>query len=72
MPLFYFNLRDELGRHPDEDGIELLDVETAYLEAFRGALGLWRWLVGERRDPRWSRFAGGEQRCAALFELPFS
>ena len=72
MPLFYFHLRDELGPHPDEGGIELLDVETAYLEAFRGALGLWGELLEQRRDPRCSRFEVTDETGEALFELPFS
>ena len=72
MPRFYFHLRDELGPHRDEGGIELLDVETAYLEAFRGALGLWGELLEQRRDPRCSRFEVTDATGEALFELPFS
>ena len=72
MPRFYFHLRDELGAHLDEGGIELLDVETAYLEAFRRALGLWGELLVQRRDPRCSRFEVTDESGEALFELPFS
>lgn len=33
MPLFYFHLRTPHGLDPDEDGLVLADVETAYLQA---------------------------------------
>jgi hypothetical protein len=37
MPRFYFHLRTAQGLNPDEIGLELPDVEAAYLEAFRTA-----------------------------------
>ena len=37
MPLYFFHLRSVQGLSPDELGIELPDVETEYLEAFRTA-----------------------------------
>jgi hypothetical protein len=72
VPHFYFHLRDELGFHPDDVGLDFPDVETSYLEAFRAAVGLWGELLQQRRDPRCSRFEITDARGEPLFELPFS
>jgi hypothetical protein len=72
MPQFYFHLRDELGLHPDDLGTDFPDVETAYLEAFAGATGLWAQMLREQRDPRRSRFEVANAAGQPLFELLFT
>ena len=41
MTLFFFDFRHQSGLDRDEDGIELADVETAYLEAHRAIIDIW-------------------------------
>jgi hypothetical protein len=41
MGLFFFDFRTQSGIERDEDGLELTDVETAYLEAHRAIVDIW-------------------------------
>ena len=49
MPRFFFNFRHDDVLDRDEDGVDLPDFETAYLEAYRGALDIF---VESRRNGR--------------------
>jgi hypothetical protein len=51
---YYFHLRIGPTLSPDEIGLDLPDLETAYLEAFKAAQEMWPELLTERclRDCR--------------------
>ena len=72
MPQFFFHFRDETGLHLDELGCEFPDMETAYLEAFAGAKGLWTEMLHQKRDPRTASFEVTDSAGHVLFDLPFS
>ena len=40
MPHYHFNLHNRIGFVPDEEGRDLLDLETARAEALKGARSL--------------------------------
>src|SRR4029079_6159522 len=48
---YYFHLRVGGTLSSDELGLELPDLETAYLEAFRGAQEMWAELLAAGSDP---------------------
>jgi hypothetical protein len=72
MPLYFFHLRTAQGLSPDGLGIELPDVETAYLEAFRAAEDMWSDLLKQRKDP--TRYTFEITNCLGqmIQTLPFS
>ncbi len=62
-----------IGRElsPDEIGLELPDLETAYLEAFQAAQAMWSELLAERSDPLLRSFEIADSRGRVLLTLPF-
>ena len=48
---YYFHLRIGHTVSPDEIGLDLPDLETAYLEAFKAAQEMWSELLAEGSDP---------------------
>ncbi|MBV8745225.1 MAG: hypothetical protein JO134_09310 [Xanthobacteraceae bacterium] len=72
MPRFFFDLRHEGGLEPDEVGVDLPDVEAAYLEGYRAAIELW---TESRREGYRATYRGFEIRDAhdrMVLELPFA
>jgi hypothetical protein len=67
---YYFHLRIGGTISPDEIGVDLPDVETAYLEAFKAAEEMWSELLAEGLDPLMRSFeiSDGHQ---ILLTLPF-
>ncbi|WP_114946771.1 DUF6894 family protein [Microvirga calopogonii] len=72
MPRFYFHLRTAQGLKPDEIGLELPDVETAYLEAFQTALEMWPDLLRKREDPTRNTFEITDDLGHVIQTLPFA
>ncbi|WP_262269981.1 DUF6894 family protein [Microvirga yunnanensis] len=72
MPRFYFHLRMAQGLKPYEIGLELPDVETAYLEAFQTALEMWPDLLRQREDPTRNTFEIADCCGQVIQTLPFS
>jgi hypothetical protein len=72
MPRFFFDYFD--GEHFDEDqeGLELFDADTAYLEAFKAATDMWGEAVRERRNPTLDCFRIRDQTGVVVLELPFA
>jgi len=71
MPHFFFNFRQGDEFAPDAMGIELPDVEAAYLEVFKAAQEMWGQLLQQRRDPRRCTFEVCSQAGDLLFVFPF-
>lgn len=71
MPRFFFDFRQGDERISDAEGIELPNVEQAYLEAFEGAQEMWSELLKQRRDPRRCTFVVRNQHNETLFIFPF-
>jgi hypothetical protein len=51
MPRFFFNFRDATDFDRDEEGLELPDLDAAYLEAFEAAKEMWGEAIRELRNP---------------------
>jgi hypothetical protein len=68
---YYFHLRIGPKLSADEIGLELPDLETAYLEAFDAAQTMWGELLSERSDPQIRAFEITDERGQLLLTLPF-
>src|SRR5262249_36237148 len=78
MPLYFFHLVPspdgplEAPDGPlDDIGIELADVEQAYLQAYEAALDISFEMLRGRQDPSDLRFEVTNERGEILIELPF-
>ncbi len=68
---YYFHLRIGQKLSPDDTGLELPDLETAYLEAFEAAQAMWGELLAERSDPLARSFEIADEQGQLLLTLPF-
>jgi len=68
---YYFHLRMGQTISPDELGLELPDLETACLEAFKAAQEMWSELLAERSDPLVRSFEIADEHGQVLLTLPF-
>jgi hypothetical protein len=68
---YYFHLRIGGVLDPDKLGIELPDLETAYLEAFQAAQEMWSELLTQRADPLSRAFEIADADGQVLLTLPF-
>jgi hypothetical protein len=69
---YYFHLRIGGTLSPDELGLELPDLETAYLEAFQAAQQMWTELLAERSNPLVRAFEIADAEGRILLTVPFS
>lgn len=73
MPLFHFHFHDGTARQDDEIGLELPDVEAAYLQAVAAALDMGGHLMGgEGLNPALCGFEITTFDGAHLFSVAFS
>jgi hypothetical protein len=72
IPRFFFNLCTNDGVERDDEGVELPDIETAYLEAFHTAAEMWIESIRHRRDPSHHRFDITDTHGSALLSVPFT
>jgi uncharacterized protein DUF6894 len=68
---YYFHLRVGGTLSSDELGLELPDLDTAYLEAFRGAQEMWTELLAEGSDPFSRAFEIADADGRVLLTVPF-
>ena len=71
MPYFYFHLRGPSGLSRDELGLDLPDMETAYLEADRAVNDVAGELQAKRLNPRSYAFEITNAAGEPVLELPF-
>ena len=71
MSYFFFHLRGPNGLSRDELGLDLPDVETAYLEADRAVTDMARELQAKRLNPRSYAFEITNAADEPVLELPF-
>jgi hypothetical protein len=71
MPRYYFNLRDQNRIDPDEDGLELPDLDAAYLETFEAAKEMWGEAIRKMRNPSQQRFEISDAEGTTLLVVPF-
>jgi hypothetical protein len=69
---YYFHLRVGPKLSPDEVGLDLPDLENAYLEAFQAAQEMWGELLSERSDPLIRSFEIADEQGQLLLTLPFA
>ncbi len=72
MPLFYFHLRGPKGLGRDEVGLELPDVEAAYLGACQAVPGMSADLVHEAANPARHAFEIADAKGNFLMDVPFT
>jgi hypothetical protein len=68
---YYFHLRIGDTVSADELGLDLPDLETAYLEAFRAAQEMWSELLAQRSDPLRRAFDIADADGQVLMTIPF-
>jgi hypothetical protein len=72
IPLFFFDYFDGQQLHKAEDGLELRDVDAAYLEAFKAATDIWGEALRARRNPDADAFSIRDGTGTVVLELPFA
>lgn len=72
MPLFYFHLRTPAGLDPDEDGLTMPNIETAYLEACASIPDMAIDLIREGLSPMPYAFVITNEAGEILMEIPFA
>ena len=73
MPQFYFDYRHHCGRlETDDEGIDLPDLNAAYLAAYHAAIDMWAEARHEGRDLSRHRFEIRSAQPGVLLELPFA
>ena len=68
---YHFHLRIGRELSPDEIGLDMPDLDTAYLEAFQAAQAMWAELLAERSDPMLRSFEIADSDGRVLLVLPF-
>src|SRR5947209_20337326 len=71
MPIYFFHLISPTEWSRDEQGCELPNVETAYLEAYQSSLDISFEMLRKRQDPSALRFEVTNEKSEVLFDLPF-
>jgi len=71
VPRYFFNFRDQSELDPDEDGLELPDLDAAYLEAFEAAREMWGEAIREMRNPSRQQFEISDAAGRILLVVPF-
>lgn len=72
MPLFFFHLRTPEGLDPDEDGLVMADLETAYLQACASIPDMTAELMHTGRSPLAYSFVIAGIAGETLIEVPFA
>jgi len=72
MPHFYFHLRTPAGWERDQDGLDFIGLEAAYLDACRAIPDMSAALVKQKRDPLRYGFEIADAAGQFLMEVPFS
>jgi len=70
MPRFFFNFRDVKNFEPDEEGLELRDLDAAYLEAFETAKEMWGEAIRTMRNPSRQQFEISDADGNTLLVVP--
>ena len=72
MPHFYFHLRTPAGWERDQDGLDFIGLEAAYLDACRTIPDMAADLVRRKHDPLPYGFEIADEAGQLLMEVPFS
>jgi hypothetical protein len=72
VPLFYFHLRTPDGLDPDEDGLVMADLETAYLQACASIPEMAAELAHKGLSPMPYSFVIADAAGETLMEVPFA
>jgi len=71
MPQFFFHFGEANGFEPDEEGLELPDLDAAYLEAFEAAKEMWGEAIRSMRNPSRQQFEISDADGNTLLIVPF-
>jgi hypothetical protein len=72
VPQFLFDYFDGKHVHTALDAIELPDLDTAYLEAFKAATDMWGEALRQRRNPSSDCFLISDRNGGVVMEVPFA
>ncbi len=72
IPRFFFDHYDSQGITRDDEGVDLPDLDTAYLEAFWAATEMWIEALRQVRNPSDERFEIRDAAGVVVLVLPFS
>src|SRR5262249_30992254 len=67
---YYFHLRIGQELSPDDLGMDLPDLDSAYLEAFQAAQDMWGELLAQRSDPLIRSFEIADEKGRVVLILP--
>jgi hypothetical protein len=71
MPRYFFHHRDGNVLDRDEDGLEMEDLDAAYLEAFEAAKEMWIEGIRDMRNPSRQQFEINDADGVTLLIVPF-
>jgi hypothetical protein len=71
LPQFFFNFRDENGVDLDREGLDLPDLDAAYMEAFEAAKEMWIEAIRDMRNPMRQSFEVVDADGKPLIIVPF-
>ena len=72
MPLFFFHLRTPEGLEPDQDGLVMADLETAYLQACAAIPDMAAEFMQTGQNPLPYGFVIADAVGETLMEVPFA
>jgi hypothetical protein len=72
MPRYFFHFRDGTALERDEDGLEMRDLDAAYLEAFEAAKEMWIEGIRNMRNPSRQQIEVGDIEGRTLLIVPFT
>jgi hypothetical protein len=72
MPRYFFHFHDGNLLEPDEDGLEMPDLDAAYLEAFEAAKEIWIDAIRTMHNPSRERFEVADDSGNTLLIVPLN
>jgi hypothetical protein len=74
LPRYFFDYFDgeQLHEADADDGIDLPDTDSAYLEAFQAATEMWGEAIRDRRNPTSDYFRVRDSSGTVVLEVPFA
>ena len=72
MPRYFFHFHDGNVLDHDEDGLEMPDLDAAYLEAFEAAKDMWIEAIRTMHNPSRERFEVADDNGTTLLTVPLN
>jgi hypothetical protein len=72
MPRYFFHFHNGNLLEPDDDGLEMPDLDAAYLEAFEAAKEMWIEAIRTMHNPSRERFEVADGNGTTLITVPLN